>query len=136
MGKNSVERKKHLPLNKEDLSFAKELYKLDNIDSIKDDIPILVECLQDYNWEQADIICKCLLKFPLEIYKVQIDNILHSNDSMWKYWILLRLIEPKIKKTDQWLIPTINKIALQPNRNDKEAEVDENAQEIIEKIKK
>lgn len=126
--------KKYLPLNKEDLDFVKELNKIENINTIKEDIPELIEWLQDFNWEQADLICDYLLKFPLITYKQEIINVLRSNDDMWKYWILLRLVKPVITKEDDWLIPKIGKIMVNPTFGEKESEVDEIAEEIINKL--
>lgn len=130
-----MNNKRYLPLNKSDLNFVGELYKIDNIDTIKEDIPILMEWLQDYNWPPADLICEYLLKFPLIKYKKEILEILNGNDNVWKYWILLRLIKPVITKNDDWLIPKIRKIVLDPSLGEKENEVDEIAQEIIDEIK-
>lgn len=129
-----MKNKKHLPLNKSDIDFAKELYKINNIDLIKEDIPILIEWLQDYNWPPADLICEYLLKFPLITYKKEILEIFNSNDDVWKYWILLRLIKPAITKKDNWLIPKIENIVLNPSFGEKENEVDEIAQEVIAQI--
>lgn len=122
----------YLPLNKSDLDFANELYKIDDIYTIKDDIPALLEWLQDYNWPPADLICEYLLKFPLITYKKEISEILNSNDNVWKYWILLRLIKPSITKNDHWLIPRIREIIMNPSVDEKEEEVDKIAQEILE----
>lgn len=127
-----MNKKKYLPSNKEDLEFVEELYKIKNIDEIKEDIPILIEWLQDFNWEQADLICNYLLQFPLEIYKEDIYKILDSDDHIWKYWILLRLVKPIIKKSDNWIIPKIEKLALNPTFGEKESEVDQIAKEIID----
>lgn len=129
-----MDNKKYLPLNKSDLDFADELYKIDDIDTIKEDIPILMEWLQDYNWPPADLICDYLLRFPLKTYKKEILKILNSNDNVWKYWILLRMIKPVITKEDNWLIPKIENIILSPSAGEKEDEVDEIAQEIIDQI--
>jgi 3-methyladenine DNA glycosylase AlkD len=129
-----MNNKKYLPLNKSDLDFADELYKIDNVDEIKGDIPVLMRWLQDYNWPPADLICEYLLKFPLITYKKEILEILNSNDNVWKYWILLRLIKPAITKKDNWLIPKVEKIMLNPSLGEKENEVDEIAQEIIDKL--
>lgn len=126
--------KKYLPLNKEDLAFMKELNKIENINTIKEDIPILIEWLQDFNWEQADLICDYLLKFPLVTYKQEIIEVLNSNDDMWKYWILLRLVKPIITKEDDWLISKIENIMIDPTLGEKESEVDEIAEEIINKL--
>lgn len=124
----------YLPINKSDLDFADELFKIDNIDTIAEDIPILLEWLQDYNWPPADLICEYLLKFPLIKYKKKIIEILNSNDDIWKYWVLLRLVKPVITNKDNWLIPKIDKIAVNPSYGEKENEVDEIAQEIIDEI--
>jgi hypothetical protein len=126
--------KTYLPFNKEDVNFIKELYKIKDINTISEDIPILLEWLQDFNWEQADLICDYLLQFPLRTYKNEINEILDSNDDMWKYWILLRLIKPIITKSDDWLITKIEKLAFNPTFGEKESESDEIAQEIIDKI--
>ncbi|WP_295199559.1 DUF5071 domain-containing protein [uncultured Chryseobacterium sp.] len=127
-----MNKKKYLPSNKEDLEFIEELYKIKNINEIKEDIPILIEWLQDFNWEQADLICNYLLQFPLEMYKEDIYKILDSDDDMWKYWILLRLVKPIITKSDNWIIPKIEKLALNPTFGEKESEVDQIAKEIID----
>ncbi|MDR6157669.1 hypothetical protein QF023_001185 [Chryseobacterium sp. SLBN-27] len=127
-----MSNKRHLPSNKSDLSFVNELYKINDIYTIKEDIPILMEWLQDYNWPPADLICEFLLKFPLITYKKEILEILNSNDNVWKYWILLRLIKPSVTKKDQWLIPRIRDITINPSVGEKEDEVDEIANEIVE----
>jgi hypothetical protein len=109
-------------------------YKIENIDTIKGDIPVLIRWLQDYNWPPADLICEYLLKFPLITYKKEILEILDRNDDVWKYWVLLRLIKPAITQEDDWLIPRIEKIMTHPSLREKENEVDEIAQEIIDKL--
>lgn len=129
-----MNNKAYLPLNKEDLDFIKELYKIKNIDVIREDFPVLLEWLQDFNWEQADLICDYLLQFPLVTYKKEILQIFDSNDDVWKYWILLRLIKPVITRKDNWLVPKIEKMALNPSLGEKENEVDEIAQEVIDRI--
>lgn len=129
-----MSEKEYLPSNKEDLSFVRKLYEIQDIEIIKEDIPILLEWLQDFNWEQADIICDYLLQFPLKTFRTELENILDSNDDMWKYWILLRLIKPTINKTDNWIIPKIRLIAYSPSEGEIESEVNEIAQEIILEI--
>jgi hypothetical protein len=126
--------KKYLPLNKEDLSFVKELNKVKDIEKIREDIPMLLEWLQDFNWEQADLMCSFLLQFPLVSYKNEITEILSKDDDMWKYWILLRLVKPNINKSDDWIIPIIEKLAFDPTLLEQESEVDEIAQEILDTI--
>lgn len=120
-----------VPKNKEDIDFIKNLKKK-QIYEIKDSIPELLEWTQDGNWPQARLIIDYLLPHVNEIDS-ELVKILNGNDSTWKYWILLGLINNSETKPSDKILTIVYDLYHNPSIEDKEEEIDSIAQEIIEK---
>jgi hypothetical protein len=116
-----------IPKNKFDIETAKKLtnYTFEEIQPI---IPNLLEWLQDLNWPVSKPVADYLLPFSESIAS-ELINILHSNDEMWKYWILT--VFGKTVKAESFLYE-IKRIAQNPTKE----EIDSDAYELAKEISK
>lgn len=120
---------KHLvPKDKFDIETAKKLNQY-SIDEIRPIVPALLEWLQDANWPVAYPI-KLYLKKHVKHIQDEILTVFKTNDTLWKYWVLLALGDGI---DDKRLIDEIKRIALAPTNLEKEDEVDQMAHELITK---
>ncbi len=126
-------KKQYLPKNKEDLKFSIYLYQINDFDVIKDDIPELFEWLQDYNWEQAEIISEYLKRFNIVHFESEIQKVLESKDDIWKFWILKKVVLPSEYTPSDFLLNKIHNIILNPTQGEIEEEVDKIANKIYNK---
>lgn len=109
----AVEKLKHLPF-----------------ESVIEDVPILLEWLQDGHWEVAEGIAEYLVPHVNEIAE-ELIFVLNTDDGMWKYFVICRLIARSHEKLDPILIKTLNRIAKYPSKIDAEDTVNEVAKDII-----
>ena len=122
-----------IPKDKEDVNFIKNLERSD-FNDIRKLIPDLLEWVKDGNWPQADLISQYLSPFINE-FPDEIIFILKGKDEMWKYWVLkLLILDSEYKPMDRILFQ-IREIFLNPTKDDKEAEVDVIADEVLKKFK-
>lgn len=118
---------KHLvPKDKFDIETAEKLnqYSVDDIRSI---VPALLEWLQDANWPVAYPV-KLYLEKHVKHIQNEILEVFKTDDTLWKYWILL-LLGRGID--DERLIDEIKRIAVAPTNLEKKDEVDQIANELI-----
>jgi len=115
-----------IPKNKFDIETAKKLtnYTFEEIQPI---IPNLLEWLQDINWPVSTTVADYLLPFSENIAS-ELIKILHSNDEMWKYWIIT--VFGKTVKTETFLYE-IKRISQNPTKEEIDSDVYELAKEII-----
>lgn len=117
-----------IPKDKFDFETVEKLknYSFEEIEPI---IPDLLEWLQDINWPISKSVAEYLVPYT-EKNSSEILKILHSQDQVWKYWILL--IFGEIIK-DKTVLDEIERIAKYPTKDEIEEEVSEIAKEIINK---
>lgn len=121
-----------IPRDKEDIDFIQNL-RLKNINDIRDYVPELLEWIQDGNWPQAKLIVDYFLPYVNEI-ESEIINILRSNDPIWKYYILSRLLHNSKVKPNNNILKVVNDLYTNANASEKEEEVDLVAGEVLNKF--
>jgi hypothetical protein len=124
----------YIPKDKEDLDFVNELQSM-KIEEIKDDIPRLLEWIQDGNWPQAPYIYNYLIPYVNNIEE-EIINILRSDDEMWKYWLITGLLYHSKFTPSVSIMAELKKLSTNPSDDEKEAEVDISALDVISKFNK
>jgi hypothetical protein len=121
--------KHYIPKTKGDTEAVENLGKLP-FETIRADVPQLLEWMQDMNWPVGQGIAIYLRPHINEIKESLLD-VLKSNDDTWKYWIINSLIVYSEIKLDQELISVIKRIANNPSRGEVEEGVHMAAKEII-----
>lgn len=122
--------RKMIPKHKLDFDSIDKLKEFDK-DILRPIVPDLFEWLQDLNWPISTGISDILLQFENELIPY-IREILNSDDSCWKYSILIRLIDRMNPKDKFELIQDLERLSDKPSLNDKEEYVDEIAKEILD----
>ena len=117
---------------------AIENLRLQAFETIRADVPELLEWMQDMNWPVGSGICEYLSPHVNKI-KEDLLNILNSSDDLWKLWIISSLIaNSQIRhkiKLDRELILKIKSIADRPTAGETEQGVDIAAKELISDYK-
>ena len=121
-----------IPKNKFDIDFIKRLRGSD-INKIWPIVPALLEWLQDANWPVAEFIIEYFSPYVNDIKK-DIITILRSEDEMWKYWVMLCLIFNFPGHLDNDILTAVRHLRDNSTNLEKEAGVDELAEEILEKF--
>lgn len=121
-----------VPRDKEDIDFIQNL-RLKNVNDIRDYVPELLEWIQDGNWPQAKLIVDYFLPYVNEI-ESEIIDILKSDDPIWKYYMLSRLLYNSKVQPNNNILKTIKKLYLNANESEKEEEVDLVAGEVLNKF--
>lgn len=85
-----MKNKDFIPTSIYDIVAVERLKRLP-FESVKEDVPALLEWLQDTHWDVAEGIAKYLVPHVNEI-KQELLFILNSNDGMWKYFVMYILI--------------------------------------------
>ncbi|QNN40162.1 DUF5071 domain-containing protein [Pedobacter roseus] len=124
-----MKNKDYIPTNIYDIAAVERLKHLP-FESVKQDVPALLEWLQDTHWDVAEGIAKYLVPHVNEITK-ELLFILNSNDGMWKYFVIYNLIARSQHELDPVLIETLRRIAEYPSGIDTEDAVDEAAKDIL-----
>ena len=124
-----MKNKNYIPKDIYDILAVKYLQYLP-FKAIKEDVPKLLEWLQDLHWEVAPGIAQYLIPHINEITS-ELLFVLNTNDGMWKYCIINGLIKRSQSKLDPRLINALKRIAEHPSIIDAEDAVDEAAKEII-----
>jgi hypothetical protein len=125
-----VETKEYIPNNSYDVLAVERLKRLP-FEAIRNDIPKLLEWLQDLHWDVAEGIVEYLLPHVGDVTQ-ELLFVLNSDDSMWKYCVINGLIARSKGKLDPELIIVLKKIAEHPSKIDSEDAVDEAAKMIIQ----
>lgn len=121
--------KDYIPNSIYDVAAVRRLKYLP-FESVREDIPLLLEWLQDGHWDVAEGIAKYFLPHVNEITQ-ELLFILNSDDSMWKYFVICGLIARSQNKLDPDLSIILNKIAEYPSKIDLEDGVNEVAKDVI-----
>jgi uncharacterized protein DUF5071 len=117
-----------LPKDKHDLERATALVSI-GYPIVAPILPDLLEWLQDGNWPVAHVIGPFLASIGKPLTE-EVRRILQSQDHLWKYWILLRVVahSPELATA---LYPELVKIAEGDAVDEDEKEVKEVAKEIL-----
>lgn len=126
-----MEIKDYIPNNIHDVLAVERLKRL-SFETVRNDVPKLLEWLQDTHWDVAEGIAEYLLPHVNEITQ-ELIFILNTDDSMWKYFVICILIARSQEKLDPDLIKVLKRIAEHPSRIDAEDSVDEAAKMVIQK---
>lgn len=124
-----MKNKNFVPTSIHDIAAVERLKKLP-FESVKDDVPALLEWLEDTHWDVAEGIADYFVQYVNEI-KQELLFILNSNDGMWKYFIMYILIGRSRHKLDAALIEVLRRIAEHPSDIDSEDCADEAAKDIL-----
>jgi len=116
-----------VPQNKHDIETAEELNQY-SIEELKPIVPALLEWLQDCNWPVSKPVRLYLEKHISEIQN-EILDVLKTDDSIWKRWVLLSFGK---EINDPRLVSEIKRIASNPTNGEKSEDLDEVSTEIID----
>jgi hypothetical protein len=119
----------YIPKNYGDVAAVDRLKRLP-FESVRKDIPALLEWLQDGHWYVAEGIAKYLLPHVNEIAQ-DLLFIFDGEDSMWKYCIINILIARSPNKLSPSLVEALKRIADHPSKIDAEDTVDDAAKAVI-----
>ncbi len=125
-----MQRNNYIPKHKHDIPAVECLERL-SFEVIKNDVPLLLEWLQDGNWPVAEGVAEYLTPHINEISR-ELMVVLNSDDGMWKYWIICGLLVQFPKKLDLMLIDAVRRIAEHPTSIEIADEVNEVAKDLIE----
>lgn len=94
-------------------------------------LPELLEWLQDCNWPVAHILAPFLASIgePLIPY---VGRVLESNDVIWKYWMISRVIDPSPVIAAAFR-DVLERLANFPTESEVHEELNEVAQRVLEK---
>lgn len=126
-----MHQKKYLPQSKDDKDFICYLTKL-NAEEIQDDIPILLEWLQDGNWPAAKPVADFLIS-QLKLIQTEILDVLKSEDEIWKYWIIEYLLIQTNISLHKTILRELARISEYPSLNEKEVGLDTSAHVVLQK---
>jgi hypothetical protein len=94
-------------------------------------LPDLLEWLQDINWPVARILAPFLATIGIPLIP-HIQEILKTDDEIWKYWIIVSIINnsPELAKAFR---ADLERLAKAPEENEAREELNLVAQEVLEK---
>ena len=122
-----------IPKDKGDMETAERL-KQYSIEEIKEEIPKLLEWLQDFNWPVARPVSDYFSPHINTISNELID-VLQGDDGMWKYWIIGLIINAPVAPNPD-IINAVKYLAENPSQDDINCEVDIEAREFMEEYYK
>ncbi len=123
--------KNYIPQFKTDEQAIENLNSL-AFETVRADVPELLEWVQDLHWDSAHGVAEYLVPHVHEIQK-ELLNILKANDEIWKLNIIRALIAKSPNKLGPELMSIIRRIADHPTKAEKEEDVDVAARKIIYK---
>jgi len=121
--------KNYIPKHKSDMKAVEHLKYL-AFETVRADVPELLECLQDLNWATARPVAAYLRPHVNEI-TAELLYIFSTNDEMWKHGVMSLLIAELSDKLDPELVRVLKRIAHQPTKTEIADDLDEEAKEII-----
>lgn len=124
-----MKNRNYIPKNKSDIG-AVERLKCLPFETIRKDVPQLLEWMQDGHWDVAHGIAAYLIPHVNEIVQ-ELLFVLNTDDGMWKYFVICGLIGRSEEKLDPILIEALTRIAVHPSKIDAEDAVDDVAKDVI-----
>lgn len=128
LSKLSEDQLQLLPVTKIDVATAKKILILPH-EEVEKIIPFLLVWLKDINWPVAKVLSP-YLAIKGSLVKNDIIKIFKGNDVMWKYWILVELVDVQDLKLAKLIKDEL--LLLTSDNND--ASLQEEAKRIIQKI--
>lgn len=122
-----------IPKDKGDIDAVKRLQQY-SIEEIKEEMPKILEWLQDFNWPVARPLCDYFSPH-INTISNELVNILQGDDGMWKYWIIGLIANSSVKPNSD-IINAVKYLAENPSQDDIDCEVDTEAQEFMEEYYK
>ncbi|TWV97401.1 DUF5071 domain-containing protein [Chitinophaga pinensis] len=120
----------YIPQTKGD-DAAVALLQTMTVEQIRDDVPVLLEWLQDLNWPVAPAVNDYFVPYVNEI-KDEIQAIFQTGDEGWKYNVLCLLGDAPYK-LDEVLILSMQRMLSAPTPGEKEEEIDLLAADILQR---
>lgn len=131
MRENSLPEMTHLlPVDKHDLSKAEAIVAL-GYPAVGALLPELIAWMQDINWPVAKVLTPFLAGIG-EPLAPHLQMIFESEDHVWKYWVLDKLVAPSPRLAVA-LEPSLLRMALDPSPGESDEGVDEIARRILAK---
>ena len=96
-------------------------------------IPNLLEWLQDMSWPVADPVTDLLLLAAVPDLEAPILDVLRTEDAIWKYWVLDRVVRRSTGPLPDTLRTEIVRIARFPRPSEQGEDVHIVAQEVLAK---
>jgi hypothetical protein len=121
----------YLPKNKDDISKIDELEKLP-YSSYKPILKDLFEWVQDMNWPVAEKVAPLLIKAGKDTIPI-IKDILRSDDVIWGYWVLQRIVSKMSIEVIQELERELKAISANPTPEQKAEELDILCMQVLKK---
>lgn len=122
----------YLPRDKHDSERVNQLKNLSREELVLL-LPGLMEWIQDMNWPIAEEVAELLLTYPDEIVPL-IKDVLVTNDDIWKYWCLIKLVKKLPKDLKVQLKGDLIRLVESPTAGEKLEELDEIAVEVLQMI--
>jgi len=94
-------------------------------------LPELVEWLQDANWPVAHPLAPFLASIGIALLP-HVEAVLRGDDLIWTYW-LLTLVVVESEALAHALAPMLTRLASAPTAGEREEELDQAAQAIIDR---
>lgn len=119
-----------LPADKHDLPKAEAIVALGYpaVDAL---LPELIAWMKDINWPVAKVLTPFLAGIG-EPLAPHLRMIFESEDHVWKYWVLDKLVTPSSRLAVA-IEPHLLRMALEPSPGESDEEVDEIARRILAK---
>ncbi len=121
-----------VPQNKIDMARAEAIVAL-GYPVVAPILPELIEWLQDCNWPVATVLSPFLSGIGLPLLP-HIRHVLSTDDEIWKYWVLSRLVGPSPPLIAA-LRAELEQLAERPTVNQVAEELDVMAREILDSLK-
>lgn len=94
-----------LPATKHSTESARALVDL-GYPAVAPVLPAMFEWMQDFNWPVAKVFAPFLASLGMRC-REEIEFVLHSNDSMWKYWVLEEVVAKMSPESIAGLTPLL-----------------------------
>jgi hypothetical protein len=120
-----------LPADKFDIERARATIALGypQVDTI---LPALLEWMKDMNWPVAQTLQPFLASIGLPLLP-HVRRVFDTSDEMWKYWVV-RCIVGESPELARVLEPELHRLASAPTSIEREAGLDEAAQQVLARI--
>jgi len=119
-----------IPKDKHDVS-AVDRARATGFPSFNEAIPELLVWIQDLNWPVAEPVASVLQNAGPEIAP-HIRKILAGRDAVWKYWTIVLVVARSTPEVVRELLGELERLADDPNSDDKLESVDAVAQKVLD----
>ncbi|MBP7552409.1 MAG: DUF5071 domain-containing protein [Spirochaetes bacterium] len=124
--------KDYIPNNKFDIDKIEYLSKK-KYPEYKLILPDLFEWIKDMNWPVARKIAPLLINAGEDIVPI-VENILNTDDDVWKYWTLNYIVDKMDDSIILLIKSDLERIVRNPTDGEKIDEVDISAKQLLDKI--